>query len=306
MPNSTCRLWAGRLAAVVSLGVLAGASVQAQSVEREMVVSVLDESLQPVAGLTPSDFIIREDGAAREVLRVSPDTAEREIILLVDTSENIRPVQGDIRRAATAFVRRMTEQHPVAIVSFGGTPMILSEATRDLEQLEDAIGQIFGFPGNAAYLLDAVSETMQGIERRNVPRPVLVVLTTLGLEYSLRDARPLIRRMEEADVPFYSMVYVNRRANRAQSAISQSELDRQLLERDLLLDLGATQTGGRRRDMTSSAASAAVIEDIASDLLNQYLVVYARPDALIPPEDIRVEVTRAGLTARGTALRVAD
>ena len=35
-------------------------------------------------------------------------------------------------------------------------------------------------------------------------------------------------------------------------------------------------------------ASERAVEDLANDLLSQYVVVYSRPDALIPPERIEV------------------
>ena len=47
--------WPGRLAA--------------QAIQRSMYVSVLDEAGAPVPDLGPSDFIVREDNATREVLR---------------------------------------------------------------------------------------------------------------------------------------------------------------------------------------------------------------------------------------------
>ncbi len=47
----------------------------AQVNEREMYVSVLDESGAPVLDLQGNDFPVREDGALREVVRVSRATA---------------------------------------------------------------------------------------------------------------------------------------------------------------------------------------------------------------------------------------
>ena len=49
-----------------------------------MVVSVLDQNGTPVEGLGPRDFVVREDGAVREVLRVEPAPNGRQIALLVD------------------------------------------------------------------------------------------------------------------------------------------------------------------------------------------------------------------------------
>ena len=45
------------------------------------------------------------------------------------------------------------------------------------------------------------------------------------------------------------------------------------------------------------------MRDLVTELRNQYLVTYARPDSLIPPEEVRVSVDRPGVTARGILLR---
>jgi hypothetical protein len=37
---------------------------------------------------------------------------------------------------------------------------------------------------------------------------------------------------------------------------------------------------------------------VAAELTNQYLVVYSRPDTLVPPEKVDVSVERPGLKAR--------
>jgi hypothetical protein len=40
------------------------------------------------------------------------------------------------------------------------------------------------------------------------------------------------------------------------------------------------------------------LKQVASELTNQYVVTYGRPETLIPPEKIDVTVSRPGLTAR--------
>ena len=61
-----------------------------------MYVSVLNEQGFPVPDLGPSDFIVREDGVAREVLRVAPAIEAMQIAVLVDNSAAAR---NDISRA---------------------------------------------------------------------------------------------------------------------------------------------------------------------------------------------------------------
>src|SRR5678815_5499134 len=73
------------IAAVACLLVTVSFSAQGPR-ERTMFVSAVDEKGEPVEGLGPNDFIIREDGAAREVLRVSRAIEPIDIAILVDNS----------------------------------------------------------------------------------------------------------------------------------------------------------------------------------------------------------------------------
>ena len=54
----------------------------------------------------------------------------------------------------------------------------------------------------------------------------------------------------------------------------------------------------------SSNGLEARLQQVAAELLNQYRVVYAHPETLIPPESTDVSVRRPGLTARGTPMKV--
>src|SRR5262245_38781799 len=89
------------LVIAVALWLLATASFSAQSPrERTMFVSAVDERGEPVVeGLGPNDFIVREDGALREVLRVSRATEPIDIAILVDDSAASEQLIPRVREA---------------------------------------------------------------------------------------------------------------------------------------------------------------------------------------------------------------
>jgi len=70
----TTRRSAVALGSVIVLALVAIRAPLAQTLQRGIYTSVLDKDGNPVAGLTPADFIVREDNIAREVLRVEPAT----------------------------------------------------------------------------------------------------------------------------------------------------------------------------------------------------------------------------------------
>lgn len=279
------------------------ARVAAQSVEREMVVSVFDENGRPVTGLTASDFLVREDGAAREVLRVGSASRGRQIALLVDTSEAAAPVVSDLRRGVETFVDAMIAGNEISLIAVSGPPRILTASTSSATRLKDGIGDIFAFPGSASYLLDAARDTARGFSRQNAAQPIIIAMTTLGVDYSNRGAQSTIEELVKAGAAFYSIVFtVGRSPVSGGIANTDREIAQRRLERDRFLSAGPTETGGRRRELQSGSAAERVMSDLATDLRNQYMVVYSRPNTLIPPERIEVELTgdNDSLDARGT------
>lgn len=291
--------------AVVSMCLLAPVGLQGQSQEHQMLVSVLDQDGTPVGGLSPSDFSIDEDGNAREILRVSHAGAGRQIALLVDTSQAASRSLVEFRNGLTEFVEQMSEGNQISIITFGGPPRILVSSTRENSRLTDGINNLFALPDQAAYMLDALDQTAEGFARQNAPRPLIVVLTTEGVDYSNTSARRVLETIEESGAAIYTLsLRVGRNAFSATPNISALELRNQDFERDLLLERGPRNSGGRHRDLLTALAINNAMQDIVSELLNQYLVVYSRPDMLVPPETITLRMNRQELTARGTSLRV--
>ena len=281
-------------------------TVEAQAIEREMFVSVLDEQGVPVPDLGVSEFIVREDGGQREVLRVSRATAPIQLAILVDTSRAAIPTIRDIRNGLRTFVEAMSGGNEISLITFGGLPRILVEATRDLEKLNAGVDQVFAYSDTAAYLLDALTETVRGFQKREASRPAVVVVTTEGIDFSNRIYTDVLEILGESGVAMHALVLLSRREPFSQSTtLSPEELRHYTENRDFVLALGPEATGGRRSDLLTSLDVERQLTAVAAELSNQYLVVYVRPRTLIPPERIEVSVRRADLTARGTPANVA-
>ncbi len=294
------------LAAVTTVAVAlaaAGGGMRAQSVERHIIVTVLDGDDNPVGDLVPRDLVVREDGAAREVLRVEPAGAGRQIAVLVDTSEAAARATRDFRAGLAAFFEAMHEGNEISLISFGGPPRILVGSTRRLGQLRDGLGDVFGFAGSAAYLLDAMAQAAEGFTRRESARPVLMALTTEGVDYSNVRAREVFERIHESGAAVYTLLVAGRGRARADPGLLGVRRQQDEMERNLVLERGPRDSGGRSKIVLTSIAVENALMEFAAELRNQLLVTYARPDALIPPERVEVAVNRAGLTARGTPLK---
>jgi hypothetical protein len=271
-----------------------------QARERVLYVNAFERDARtPVSGLTARDFVVREDGIAREVLRVTPATTPMAVAILVDNQQAASNAIPDIRNAVTAFVKTTEGLGPIALISYAGRPTILTDYTTTSKALLSGVGRIFAMPGTGATLLDAIRETSQGLAKREEDRVAIVMIGTEHTEFSNLHYEQVLETLRKAGAQFHVVLLT----------IPGAEIHSdEARNRATVLDRGPRESGGIRWDVLATSAFEGQLENLARVLKNQYRVVYARPEALIPPE--RVEVTAAkpgvevhGAPARGQAVR---
>jgi hypothetical protein len=277
----------GAAAAALLIAVPSGA----QTVERDMFVSVLDQADKPVLTLGAPDFIVREDGQVREVLRARRATEVIDLALLVDTSQALGNQVNDVRKGLEAFIARMRPQARISIIGFGDRPTIYTDYTNSEELLAKGIGRIFPIAGAGAYTLDAVDEVLKGLEKRKPERSAIVVVYAGGREFSTTTDQPLVAALKASGTALDVISIGARTPPDVQTSEGRY--------RELLFDRGTRETGGRRENILTSMAMTDTLERLAAELLGQYRITFARRDAIIPPETTEVAVRPAGLKARG-------
>lgn len=255
---------------------------------RDVYVSVLDNKDAPVTGLTVADFSVREDGVAREVVRVAPATAPMQIVLLVDDSEAMSPALQPMREGLTAFVDKMQGHGEIAIVTIGERSTSLVPYTTDVNTLKRGINRIFARPGAGGYMLDAIQEVSEGFTKRKAERPVIVAVTMQGVEFSNLHYEPVLKALERSGAALHVLSI----------GPPSSSMADEMRNLNMVIADGTQRTGGRRDQVLAISGIPVALRRTADELLHQYVVTYGRPDTLIPPEKIQVTSTRPGLTVR--------
>ena len=271
------------------------APLGAQANERVAYVTVVDKaSGEPLSELRPTDVIVREDGVAREVLRVTPATGPFPIAVLVDTSSEAEPAIPDIRNALTAFVDALGTTGPVSLIGFGDRPTVLTDYTAAPAAFRTAIGRVFAQPSSGATVVEAIHETAGGLRRRDSERAAIVLLSVSGPEMSTLHFTPALQRLTASGASLHAVTLTRPGRTLFTDAVRQ---------RDTLLDRGVRQTGGFRRDVIASQSFPQAMGDLGRILARQFRVVYARPQTLIPPRSLQVLAASPDAVAYGGAAR---
>ncbi|MGH9162209.1 MAG: VWA domain-containing protein [Vicinamibacteraceae bacterium] len=282
------------VALVLAGGLALPSAALTQPVERALYVSILDKNEEPVTTLGRDDLIVREDGVAREVLRLSRATQPLQIALLVDNSQAAEQDMLNLREGLTSFVDTITAagKHELSLVTFGERPTVQIDPTRDVEALHDAVKRLFAVPGSGAYALEAIVATTRGFTRRDATRPIIVLVVTEGVEFSNDHYQTVIDALKRSSTAFYAL-----RLTEHGEADEQRD---EIRNRNIVLDRGTRETGGRQEILLTTMSVEDELQGLAKELLNQYRVVYARPETLIPPKRVTVEAKDKNVTARAT------
>ena len=282
-----------RLAFVIAVLSFVGASAQTR--ERIAYVSVIDaKTPAPVLEATPEMIAIREDGARREILRMTRATSPMPVAVLVDNSEAMSPAVADLRKALTTFVRTAAGVGPIGIFTLADRPTVHQEYTTTEATLVDAATRLFHAPGSGATLLDTMSDVSRGLAKRDADRAAIVVVTGEHTEFGNLHYANVLERLRDSEAMMYAVVLVNPNG---------PTMTDEARNRATVLDRGPRESGGMRIDVLTSMAIDAQLRVVAEMLKSQYRVTYARPESLIKPERVQISGAKPGIEAYGAPAR---
>jgi VWFA-related protein len=218
-----------------------------------------------------------------------------QIALLIDDSAAADSPIKKFRDGAKLFVKLVNaaNKNEIAVITFGERSTLVRDYTTDPTALFSAIDRIFPRSGTGMQLLDALVDASKGLAKRETsgsPRRHIVVIMTEGTEFSTLHYQNVLDALYRANATMHALVL---------TSISVSDLSsEEIRTRNQVLDLGTRTTGGRRDNLLADMSVEPAFASLARELLNQYRIVYARPDTLVPPEKLEVTMKRPGLTVR--------
>ena len=194
-----------------------------------------------------------------------------------------------MRDALAAFLERMRGHAQIALVTIGERPTVLAPYTSDFTLLEDKAKRFFPRPNAGAYLLEGLVDVSRGLAKRDTTRAVILAITfETAREFSNQHYDNVLRDLEKSGAALHVIAI----------GTPSGSLEDEMRNRGQVLSEGTSRTGGRRDQVLANSGIPDKLKQAADELLNQYLVTYARPEKLIPPEKISVATNKPNVTVR--------
>ena len=258
--------------------------------QQRVYVSVVDKKGEPVTALTVTDLTIKEDGASREVLKVEKATDPMQIAILVDTSAATSAAVADLRTSVKAFGAAIWAKSPdteIALYTFGERPTLEADYSSSAVNLERRSDRLFASSGSGAYFIDAVMEAAAGLKKRSATRAVIVAyVDENGPEFSNRRHDMVFDSVAAARASLWVV---------SKQGFSSSTATPENRERGMVIGDVTTRTGGRNSTVFDGSAIKGRLNDIATQLLSQWVITYGRVDSLVPPEKLEIRLVNQDL-----------
>lgn len=283
-------------AATLGLSVLVPAAHgQTNARQRTLLVTALGEDDVPVQTLDAKDVIVREDGIAREVLKVSRATGPVDITLLVDNSVAATRALQDMRLGLEQFVASFAGPHTITLMTVADRPTVQVGATTSKAQLQRGVQRLFVQPEAGSYLVEGIVDAAKGIQKRKPARSAIVAITSFGIEFSDRGFQFALDALAESGATLHVL--------ELQDTARANQQDQNVRDRNVVIDRGTAETGGIRDLLLANLSLKDALQKVGRAITTQYEVVYGRPDTLIPARKVEVESARPALKLRGNVLQ---
>jgi len=248
---------------------------------RSLYFSALDAKGSPEDGLAAEEVAVLEDGVARVVSSVEPDTRPLFLTLIVDSSEKMTSsFRLELVDGIARFLPALPQGTSFSIWVSGDRPRKIVDFGDDVPAAVEALKKVFPQGGNT--LLDAIPEATRDLRKKEGGRSVAVIVTGIGEDVSNRDQ---FRAVDDSVKNANTFMAV-------QFGEGAREIETQT-RYDYTLGTLTTRTGGVYERLLTSMGAKDALAKVAAALHSTYRVHYASGGGA--PKKLGVVVARPGV-----------
>jgi len=285
-----------RNAFVVAAVLAAGTSgiVREATTERTVYITATDDKREPVIDLAPADFVVKEGGKEREVVKAERAAAPMRLALAV---EERLTADSNVRMAIFEFMKRVSGSAEIALITIGLRNTVVVDYTTSPDALVGGINKFTLNPAKESALADGVLDLAGRFVDARPARPVLVLMALSGGQAGV-DPKTVLDKLRQSGATMHAVTLAG--AGDA-GALGVGSLAGDSGREQVLGD-GTKQSGGRRIDVTSTGAMPKAMLQVANELLAQYAITYLLPDGVKPDRRFSVSTKRRGVSLRAPSL----
>jgi hypothetical protein len=248
------------------------AARQAPGIPRSVYISAVDAAGAFVDDLTPADLAVKESGRAREITKLERATEQAHVAIVVDDGG-----EGHLQLPTVQLLTAAAPRAVFAINMLNPQSIRLNDFTGSGELLQRSVARLVQrgrVPRDWTVLADAVSDASRDFRKRQLGRPVIVVLTNGGDAVENEIASPILDELRKSAAGLHLIHLVG------------ADLGMVFVE-------GPPRSGGSVRSAVGTAGCGAAATAVADTLAHQYKLTYFLPSGVRPGSQLQVTTTRA-------------
>jgi VWFA-related protein len=263
-----------------------------------MYSTVVDANGKFVSGLKQEDFKVFEDGVRQSINSFAQEDVPISMGILIDLSLSMRKKIDQVNKAALAFIRASNPEDQVFLIGFNETAELLQDFTGDIDEISDSLENAAVMGSTAIY--DAVYLGVQKAHTGNRPKRAIVVITDGEDRESFYSLEELLAKVQESDVQVFCIGFLGEIPKKSLfGGWSKSVPEK---ARDALQKI-SEETGGKAFFPAATDDLHKMVDEIATELRNQYALGYYSSNSARDGTFRRVKIEVAGSAAARRQIR---
>jgi VWFA-related protein len=232
-------------------------------------VVVTDQSGNPIGGLEKKHFRIFDDDVEQTVTNFSPTEAPLTVVILAEFSNTFGYYYDDVVGPAAGFINSLRPDDWAALIAFDIRPEILTDFTKNKNELFDGLRRMRIPAYSETCLYDAVYDTLNRLDNVDGKKAIFLLSTGLDTNISKHTYGEALKKAETSDTMIYSVGMGQLARLYFESRLSN--LDQiTFLQADNVMRSMAEATGGAAWFPRFQGEYPNIYQAVSANLRNQY------------------------------------
>ena len=156
--------------------------------------------------VTKEDFDLYDGGAAQEIESFSHLDSGSRLVLLVDSSSNLKAEAVALQKAMEAIIDELYQDDQMMVVHYNESAEIIEDMTPDLAKLRATSAKLVrkGFP-NLFDALVAVADALSGLANSGVEKRAIILISDGYDSGSKTEFDAALRALQEGNIVLYTI-----------------------------------------------------------------------------------------------------